>query len=536
MEKGHQLSTKSGICLLLVIAGSWGWLLYSAHYYWQGDSYYNYGWIVPLLVGYILYRKFRGARAIEGPPAGKGRCSLLIGAFAGAILLVTVLQLILEVNPGWRVPLWGYGILLLSLSYFATLLLAGWKGFQYLAFPFFFLMLALPWPMTMETAVIQSLTRWVTDLTVFTVNLIGYPAVAMGNTIIIGEASVGVDEACSGIRSLQSLVMVAFFLGEFFRMGLLKRGVLLLAALGISIGFNGVRAVILTMVELKGTDEKFAFWHDTLGNFNAIIIALLLLAVAELVMRLFPARKDGDEPVLLRVRPLPGNFGIGIATTVVAGFVVSALAVEGYYRWHQWRAEPLPSMALQWPGDGYISHIPSKLPETTLEILQCEYHTQAEIRWSTGMNATLVYYGYTGEDLSASLSGYGHTPLVCMTASGARLKAEKPPMPIEIGGIPWKVNHYEFVSQLPHGKAHTMEVFFLVWEPRQMGIPTELMERRSNWENRWAVVKNGRRDFGRQVLLVYVSGDYEDGYVRDKFTDLVDRIVRLEGAEPAGAS
>ena len=71
-----------------------------------------------------------------------------------------------------------------------------------------------------EQPVIQGLTRLNTALTVEILGLLGIPAVPQGNVIELATGSVGIDEACSGIRSLQATLMISLFLGEAVAVGL----------------------------------------------------------------------------------------------------------------------------------------------------------------------------------------------------------------------------------------------------------------------------------------------------------------------------
>jgi hypothetical protein len=56
-----------------------------------------------------------------------------------------------------------------------------------------------------------------TWLTVAFLNLFQITAVQHGNVIEVKSGLLGIDEACSGIRSLQATVMVSLFLGELYR-------------------------------------------------------------------------------------------------------------------------------------------------------------------------------------------------------------------------------------------------------------------------------------------------------------------------------
>ena len=61
------------------------------------------------------------------------------------------------------------------------------------------------------------------------VDLLGWvdvPALVHGNVIEVSTGMVGIDEACSGIRSFQSSLMISLFLGEFYRLSTRSRWLL----------------------------------------------------------------------------------------------------------------------------------------------------------------------------------------------------------------------------------------------------------------------------------------------------------------------
>ncbi|MEX0325985.1 MAG: exosortase/archaeosortase family protein [Puniceicoccaceae bacterium] len=515
----------------LAVAGSWGWLLYVAHYYWGGNSYYNFGWFVPLLGGYFLYQRLKEARFSPQQPGSSWRLGLFWAALAAAVAIVWALRILGEANIFWRAPLWGHGILLLGLSYGALWLFAGWRGLRHFGFLLFFILMALPWPLPVENAIIQSLTGWVTDLTVVVINLIGYPAMALGNTIHIGDTSVGVEEACSGIRSLQALIMVALFCGEFYRFGIFRRFGMLAGAVGISMLFNGTRAVTLTLIKIGGDQEKFDTWHDFFGNFNAIIGVIFVFAVAELLQILF-GRGKTTTPEIRWTLAAPRQWQ-GVLGAIVAGFLAAEIGMQGYFIWNASRLPPLEELVLDFSSDENLRIEQGEIDEMTWDALGCEFGSQSELAWSNGTRATMVHYGFTGEDRLTSLSSLVHSPKVCMRGVGAELNVEKLPLTVELNGKPWQAQHFEFVTTNGASR-QKIQVYWLVWEQQKIGFDI------SKWydlKNRFLFALDGRRSFAREVILVYFHGEDFNNRSRQRFADLIDRIVvEPEAAASAGAS
>ena len=78
-----------------------------------------------------------------------------------------------------------------------------------------------------------------------------------GNTIEISAGVVGIDEACSGIRSFQATLMISLFLGELYRLSPLRRTILCLSGFAMSFLFNLGRTLLLT--GCSGARQRAAF-------------------------------------------------------------------------------------------------------------------------------------------------------------------------------------------------------------------------------------------------------------------------------------
>ncbi len=95
---------------------------------------------------------------------------------------------------------------------------------------------------------IQGLTRANAGATIEILGLIGVPAVQHGNVIEVGTGVVGIDDACSGIRSFQATLMLSLFFGEIYRLTVRRRVVLCLLGFGLAFLFNVGRTTLLTWV------------------------------------------------------------------------------------------------------------------------------------------------------------------------------------------------------------------------------------------------------------------------------------------------
>lgn len=507
------------LLVALSIAATWGWLLYDVHYFWGGGSYYNFGWFVPPMVAFFLYGRISEVSFERSAVSGRLNTGIFIFILIVAILMVAAVRLFSEADYYWRVPRWAHAFLLLGLSYVFLLLFSGRRGLIHFGFPIFLILMALPWPSKIQTAIILTLTQWVSDAVVIIVNLIGHPAVAMGNTIHVGDVQVGVDEACSGIRSLQTLVVMGLCFGEFFRFGPWRRLLLLFLSVAVALGFNGARALILTLVRIHHTEEKFHFWHDFLGNFNALICGILIFVLGILIQWIWPGKQAKSHQI--RWQLPQGQQFVFLMLAVILGFLVPEAAIRSYYNWRDSSREPFPPLEFQWPDDGSLVRTEVEVPKGTRDLLRYEFGQQLELRWQSGLEATLVHYGYRGDNRITSVASGQHRPDVCMIAIGGSKTSNKPYLPISIKGMDWQVNHSQFVFD-QYAPSRNVQVFYLIWQRREVGKRSSGL---LDLKNRLALIKEGRRSFAREIVLVYFQGDYGDEYVRRQFTDLMHTLL-----------
>lgn len=520
-------------CLLLVLFGvSWGSLLFQAHYYWGSASYYNFGWFVPLLFGFLLHRRMEnGLQGQSGSPSRLALAVFIPGLLA-AVAAITVFRLFSEANPYWRVPLWGHALVLMGVTALGIFLFSGLKGIRHLLFPFCFLLLAIPWPWRFEQAVIQTFTGWVTEVTTFCLNMVGYPAVSTGNVILIDSIRLGVEEACSGIRSLQALVMIALFIGEYYFFGFFRRLLLFAASIALVMCFNGLRALSLALITVGDNPGSFQFWHDFLGNFNFIGSGLLLFLFGEGLNRL-QGRTPPPERAVQWKQP-SARLTLALAGMVAGAFLLAEASVEGYYRWQESRTQALPELALQWDEARSLSVQSAPIPEAVQDVLKYDYGTQVHLSWDDGLTASALHYGYTGDNKIDSVSSFGHSPEICVTAMGGRLVSRKEPLELLLNGIPWQMEHLEFAFGSPdQAIPATMQVFWLVWEPHNMGVAAAELKSLS-WRNQLKLVRHGRRDFRRQVFLIQFPEARPDPLLRNRLEVLLSQISRA--ASPGAGS
>ena len=177
-------------------------------------------------------------------------------------------------NPEWRLLAWLHAAAVVTLTLLLIWYAGGERWLRHFAFPVAFIFVAVPWPTLVETPVIQGLMRIVAHVAAETAMLLGIPAQVEGNLIRVSTGLVGVNEACSGIRSLQTSLMIGLLFGELKRLSVLRRVALVVGAVAIALFANFIRAVFLVMVAATKNISEVTRWHDIAGY---TIVALVFV-------------------------------------------------------------------------------------------------------------------------------------------------------------------------------------------------------------------------------------------------------------------
>ena len=202
---------------------------------------------------------------------------LLLGScvtiFATLALFWLPTRLIQEANPEWRFISWALGVEVVGLTLCAIYLGKGRGWLGRLAFPICYFLVAVPWPTLIEAPVIQSLTRINSEIVVELLGWVGIPAIQHGNLIEVSTGTVGIDEACSGIRSFQTTLMLSLFFGDYYRLRRLQRWLLLPIGFMLAMALNVGRMSLLTIIAAKKGVAAISDYHDPAG----ITITVILL-------------------------------------------------------------------------------------------------------------------------------------------------------------------------------------------------------------------------------------------------------------------
>lgn len=478
--------SKKSLLPILTFGVLWALLLRLLSVHWSLNPQYSFGWLVPFLGVFLLVQAWR-----ERPPPSAPlhpKAALGVSALAGGAIFPT--WLLEQPNPDWRLIVWALGIEVILISLGAIYCAGGKAWLTHFAFPIGFILTAIPWPTGLELILIQNLMRAVAAGTVEILALLGIPALQHGNVIEIGAGMLGIDEACSGVRSLQSSFMAAVFLGELYRCSFPRRIALAGIGIGLALICNFGRATFLAWEAARHGMEAIAKFHDPAG-FTILTICFILVWVAAFLIA--PAASPRRLRQEGAAYPLPRLFLPALAIWIFATLGMT----EIWFRLHE--GGPHEQLAFSWPTSrkGFRE---LEIPELPAIYLKFDQGRAARWEESDGGIWQASYFKWKEGPARSRILARSHRPEICFPGGGFKLQEDLGRQRFDLGDKAVFFHVYSFQRN-----NHTAYIFFCTWED---GHPSDS---RTNW-SRWTGIGSalrGERNLGQEViefvLLNYAS-------------------------------
>ena len=220
---------------------------------WSTDENYSHGFLVPVAFVWMIWMQRKELAKVAVAPKTWGLGLIILG----------VLQMVIG-KLGAENFVTNSSLLVVLIG--VTVYLFGTTMLRRMAFPIAWLLFMIPLPAIIYYALTFRLQVLASSLSSWMLDLAKIPNVREGNVIYLPNFTVGVVEACSGIRSLISLLAFAAFFGYVSPMNRLSRWILLLAAVPIAIFVNALRIGGTGCVG-NYADPKYAegFYHTFSG-------------------------------------------------------------------------------------------------------------------------------------------------------------------------------------------------------------------------------------------------------------------------------
>ena len=393
---------------------------------WWTDDNYSHGLLVPFVIGYIIWLEFDKLKTARRKPQnwlGGGfilfALLMLFGGTLGAELFTQRISLVLML-AGIIIYFFGANIL------------------KILVVPFALLLLAIPIPQIIFNKIAFPLQIWASQMAVWGIRLFEVASVRKGNVIEIlpnGATQIialEVVEACSGIRSLMTLITLALVLGYFTREksnennpfwknpDVWRTVVLMLSAIPIAIFTNAARVTATGVLSFYyGKQATESFWHELSGWLVYVAALAILLSInfglKKIKVQSSKSKVQSDE---FTVHQSPLTIQKSVLVLVVALFVggvfINWFANRSEVQIERQNLTRMPAQLGDWRQKG--SDI--RFDKQTESVLRTDDYMMREYTLPNNRIANL-YIGYYASQRTGATY---HSPQNCLPGAGWEMK------------------------------------------------------------------------------------------------------------------
>jgi exosortase A len=243
---------------------------------WIVDGNYSHGFlIIPIALYLVWERRARLAAAVP-QPSWMG-----LAVFAGGILILLA-------------GLWGSELFLSRVALIPVIagivwFVLGWNHLKVLAFPIGFLVLMIPIPSIIFNQIAFPLQMFASRVGEWAIRAVGIPVLREGNVLYLAHTTLEVAEACSGIRSLVSLITLGVVYGYFMDPRTWVRVLIVVSAVPVAILANGARVAGTGMAaQWIGKEAAQGFFHEFSGWIVFLFAFVMILTIQQFIVKIAP--------------------------------------------------------------------------------------------------------------------------------------------------------------------------------------------------------------------------------------------------------
>lgn len=257
------------------------WLVAKASYFWRHNPDLNFGWLVVLLCAYLFYEGWEQRPPMNWAWRWWAVVPTVLGL--GLMFVVQIYQAALGSNAASTCGL-ALAVMLVALGNLG--LVYGGAGIRRFGMAYAFLLVAMPMPSAIHGPVVGGLQSFVATVNTEVLNLMGIPAERVGSLIHLPAGTVGIDEACSGIRSLQSTIMATVFIGYLTLRRVSWQLLLFASGVALAVLGNLIRSLYLSLTANAHGIEAIREVHDAAGWSILVFTTTGVILISWLLNRL----------------------------------------------------------------------------------------------------------------------------------------------------------------------------------------------------------------------------------------------------------
>lgn len=240
---------------------------------WDANPNFSHGYFVPFITAAMIYSRRESLKNNTVAPSNWGVIFLAVGLS---------IYFIAHVGAEFFLQRSSMVICLFGIFMF----LGGMPYVKIVFFPLLYLFLMIPIPAVVWSIISFPMQLFSSRVAESVIGLTGIPIFREGNVLHLAETSLEVVDACSGLRSLTTMIALSFALAYFSKTSNAKRGIIFILAIPIAVFINIVRLTFTAiMANRYGEEMAQGFLHDFSGWLTFVFGLAILWVLSEIILK-----------------------------------------------------------------------------------------------------------------------------------------------------------------------------------------------------------------------------------------------------------
>jgi exosortase len=258
---------------------------------WGDDPQYSHGYLVPVFALYLLWQRRERLRFQKLTANALG---------LGLIAMAAALRL-----AGTRYHFEYFDQISLLPCCAGLMMLAGsWPAIAWAWPAVAFLAFMVPLPHSVSMAMSAPMQAFATTVSTFALQVLGKPAIAEGNVILLNDIELGIVEACSGLRMLVTFFALSTAVALLIRKPLWEKWFLAFSAIPIALATNVLR-ITVTGICFDAFGSQIGDYIHEYAGYAMPFVGFALLGIEWWMLGMLLIDRPERSPLPGPVSPVP---------------------------------------------------------------------------------------------------------------------------------------------------------------------------------------------------------------------------------------